>query len=132
MLPEGRRPLRILLVDDQPTVRDALNTVIDGHSALLVVGEAADGVEAVHRAWTLAPDVILMDLTMPRMGGIEATKRICACVPTARIFGLAAEEDALASHAVEQAGAEGDFSKGAGLTRLVERLLTLHAESVGG
>ena len=128
---EGPRPLRILLADDHATVRGALRHVLDVQPALLVVGEAADGIEAVNLARTLAPDVIIMDMWMPRMDGIEATRRIRACVRGARIFGLSTEQESLTPHAMEQAGAEGYFFKGAGLVRLVERLLRVHAEVCG-
>lgn len=131
-LPEDPRPLRILLADDHPTVRDALRHVLDAQPSLLVVGEASDGIAAVKLARTLAPDAILMDVSMPHMDGIEATRRIRACVPTARIFGLSTEEESRTPHAIEQAGADGYFFKGAGLTRLVERLLQVHAEIVRG
>jgi DNA-binding NarL/FixJ family response regulator len=75
--------LRLLLVDDQPLVRAGLRTVFDSEPDLEVVGEAGDGVEAVQAARSLSPSVVLMDIRMPRMDGLTATRRILDD-PTAR------------------------------------------------
>jgi PAS domain S-box-containing protein len=127
----GPRPLRILLVDDHATVRRALHEVLAEQAAFLIVGEAVDGVEAIEKARALAPDAIIMDVSMPRLDGLEATRRIHADLPQVRIFGLSTQEESERPHAIEDAGADGYFSKGVGLTRLVERLRMVHAE-IGG
>jgi len=84
---------RILLADDQPLARAGLRRIIDADAALMVVGEATDGVEAVSQATALRPDIILMDVRMPLMDGIEATRRLLAAENEARVvilttFGL--------------------------------------------
>jgi DNA-binding NarL/FixJ family response regulator len=68
--------VRILLVDDHPVVRQGLKTMLEGRSGLEVAGEASDGVEALEKVATLEPHVVVLDVTMPRMNGIEACRLI--------------------------------------------------------
>lgn len=72
------RPIRVVLADDQELVRHGFRALISAEDGLEVVGEAGDGVEAVDQAFTTRPDVLLMDIRMPRLDGIEATSRITA------------------------------------------------------
>jgi DNA-binding NarL/FixJ family response regulator len=81
-------PIRILVADDHEIVREGLCTLFSEETDLLVVGEAKNGEEAVRLALALSPDVVLMDLMMPGLDGIEATRRILAQAPAARILVL--------------------------------------------
>src|SRR5260370_7533489 len=74
-------PLRILLVDDHPLVRNGLRALLSSMTEMTVVGEAATGEEAITQAAELQPDIILMDLHMPGLNGIEATRRILQASP---------------------------------------------------
>ncbi len=78
----------VLVVDDQQLVRQGLRLIVDAEPDLRVVGEAADGVSAVTQAQLLGPDVVLMDVQMPRMNGIDATRRILATTPAPRVVVL--------------------------------------------
>jgi PAS domain S-box-containing protein len=122
--------LRILIVDDHAAVRSALRDMLNERPQLSVVGDASNGFEAIAHAHTLRPDVILMDVAMPHMDGIEATRRIHAELPHIQIFGLSMQPRSAAAHAIEQAGADSFFVKGIDTERLIDRLLIVHASRV--
>lgn len=79
-------PIRILLVDDQPLLRMGFRLILEGEGDLCIVGEASDGAEAVRRVRELAPDVVLMDVRMPVLDGIEATRAVTASGALAKII----------------------------------------------
>jgi two-component system NarL family response regulator len=104
-------PLRVLIVDDHELFRRGLDLVLQAEPDLHVVGEAADGVEAIERAAELQPDVVLMDVRMPGLGGIEATRRIRAAQPATRVVMLTSSEDDEDLFASVRAGASGYLLK---------------------
>jgi len=124
--------LRILIVDDHAAVRSALRDVLNERPQLSVVGDASNGFEAIAHAQTLRPDVILMDVAMPHMDGIEATRRIRAELPDIQILGVSMQPRSTAAHAIEEAGAQGFFVKGIDTERLIDHLLVVHASRVAG
>ncbi|HBE28616.1 MAG TPA: DNA-binding response regulator [Ktedonobacter sp.] len=106
-------PLRILLVDDHPLVRNGLRALLSSVPDLAVVGEAANGEEAITQALELQPDIILMDLHMPGLNGIEATRRIVQVHPHIGVLVLTMLEDDASVFAALRAGARGYLLKGA-------------------
>jgi DNA-binding NarL/FixJ family response regulator len=106
-------PIRVLIADDHPHFRDGLRALLLSASDLEVVGEAGDGEEATSLAAELQPDLILMDLTMPGVGGIEATRRILRTSPHIAILVISMFEGDDSIFAALQAGARGYLLKGA-------------------
>jgi CheY-like chemotaxis protein len=102
---DAERRTRVLVVDDHALVRRGFVTLLAGAPDLEVVGEAADGKMAIDLTREMAPDVILMDISMPVMNGIEATRAIHAEFPAARVIGLSALDAAEQSEAMRAAGA---------------------------
>ena len=104
-------PIRILLVDDHAVVREGLRHFLELQEGFEIVGEAADGVDAVTAARSLRPDIVLMDLAMPRRDGVEAMRELRAGVPEARVIILTSflEDDRLLP--ALQAGAAGYLLK---------------------
>ncbi|HEX6066448.1 MAG TPA: response regulator transcription factor [Longimicrobiales bacterium] len=115
-------PVRIMLVDDHEMLRAGLRAMIEEHEDLLVIGEAGSGEEAIEQARRLKPDVVVMDLRLPGMNGIEATRRIVKHDPAARVLVLTldAPEDVLLD--VFEAGASGYLRKTGMAPRVVDAM----------
>lgn len=118
--------IRVLLVDDQELIRYGFRLVLEAEADLLVVGEASDGERAIHAAKRLQPDVILMDVRMPGISGIEATQRILADLPDTRVLVLTTyDRDEFAFGAL-QAGASGFLLKNTRPNELVAAIRTVY------
>ena len=108
---ETKDAIRVLLVDDQKLIREGLRTLLEMEEDIRIVGEAADGLAAVTAFEELSPDVVLMDIRMPRVDGVEATRRIRSREPDAKVLVLTTfDEDALVFEAV-RVGARGYLLK---------------------
>jgi DNA-binding NarL/FixJ family response regulator len=116
-------PVRVLLVDDQALFREALATLLGVRDEIEVVGEAGDGAAALEQAAELRPDVVLMDLHMPVLDGIAATRRLRVEQPAVRVLALTTFDDDEDVFAALRAGAVGYLLKDVASDRLVEALL---------
>jgi DNA-binding NarL/FixJ family response regulator len=124
-------PVRVLLADDQTLFREALATLLGARPEVVVVGEAGDGAEALARSAELGPDVVLMDLHMPVLDGIAATRRLRVEQPGVRVLALTTFDDDEDVFAALRAGAVGYLLKDVSSERLVEALLAaVRGESV--
>jgi DNA-binding NarL/FixJ family response regulator len=114
--------IRVLIVDDQRLVRAGLRMLCESTADLDVVGEAADGVEAVRSAAELVPDVILMDLRMPGLDGIEATRLVTSRHPTSKVLALTTFDDDEHLYAALAAGASGFLVKDTSPVELIDAI----------
>lgn len=117
-------PVRVVLVDDHAVVRSGLKMVLVEHPRINVIGEFSDGRQAVEAAKSVHPDLMLMDVAMPQMDGVEATRLIKRNHPEIRIIGLSMFADEETADLMIEAGAELYLSKSGPSERLVEAILT--------
>ena len=118
--------IRMLIVDDHAVLRAGLRMLLDAEPDIQVVGEAGDGVEAVARTIDLAPDVVLLDLTMPRMGGLEVLRQIRESSPQTRVLVLTMHDDESYLREVLKAGGSGYVLKRAADVELLSAIRTAH------
>lgn len=119
------KPVRVLLVDDQALFRGALRDLLSSSPAVEVIGEAGNGEDGVRQAEALRPQVTLMDLRMPVLGGVEATRRICALDAGLRVIVFTTFDDDDEVFEALRAGASGYLLKDAGPERLLEAILAV-------
>lgn len=120
-------PISVVLADDHQVVRDGLKTLLEAQADIRVVGSVADGREAVASAAQLKPDVVVMDISMPDMNGVEAARRIHAARAETRIVMLSMHSDAEHVYRALEAGATGYLLKNSAGSELVAAVRAVHA-----
>ena len=118
--------MKVLLAEDHTIVRKGLRSLLDAERGIEVIGEAEDGREAVEKVQRLRPDVVLMDITMPGLNGLEATRQIKKRFPEVKVLILTMHANEEYIHQVLQAGASGYVVKQAVVTELVSALQAVH------
>ena len=119
--------IKVLLVDDQTVLRDGLRFLLEAEGDIHVIGTAANGQEAVDQATVRCPDVVMMDISMPVMNGIEATKRICALCENMKVVILSMYHTNDYIQRALDAGAAGYLLKDSAGTDLIAAIRALHA-----
>jgi DNA-binding NarL/FixJ family response regulator len=119
--------VRVLIADDHLVVRRGMVALLSSLDGIEVVGEAADGVEAVREAQLTRPDVVVMDIQMPSMDGVEATRRLCAALPGIAVLVLTMFEDDETVLSAIRAGARGYLLKGAGQEEILTAIRAVTA-----
>jgi DNA-binding NarL/FixJ family response regulator len=122
-------PIRILLVDDDQAFRTVLRRLLEKERGFNVVGEAGDGLEALEQIRVLSPDIILMDIAMPRLNGLEATRTIKTERPGSTVVILTQHQEPAYQRAAAQSGADAFLPK---TTRLADLLTTIRQLTAGG
>jgi DNA-binding NarL/FixJ family response regulator len=120
--PVGERRVRVLVVDDVASLRDLLRTVLEIEDDFVVVGEAGDGAEALRTAAMVRPDLVLLDIAMPVMDGLEALPRLRALLPSAKIVMFSGFETEVAVEQVIDGGADAYVEKGMPVPELVAQI----------
>ncbi|UCC17884.1 MAG: response regulator transcription factor [Dehalococcoidales bacterium] len=115
------RPIRLLIVDDHQVVREGLRRIIEMENRIQVVGEATNGEEAIAKALALSPDIVVMDLKMPRMDGIAATYEIKQKIPEIRVLMLTLYAEDFVKQAIE-AGASGYLLKDSDTEQIIKAI----------
>ncbi len=119
------KPIKILLADDHALIRTGMKNLLEGNKRFLVVGEAGNGEEAVEKAHDLVPDVVIIDISMPKLSGIEATKLIRKNTPGAKVLVLTMHENAEYVYQIFNSGASGYLLKNAGKEEITEAILAV-------
>ncbi|MBM3118670.1 MAG: response regulator transcription factor [Chloroflexi bacterium] len=120
------KKIRVLIVDDHTLVRDGIRALLELVADIEVVGEATNGKEAIEKVEQLVPDVVLMDLAMPIMGGLEATRRIRKQFPETKVLALTQYDDSDYVIPVIEAGARGFVTKMAAFSELASAIQAVY------
>jgi DNA-binding NarL/FixJ family response regulator len=114
--------LRVILVDDHGVVREGIKRLLEGQPDITLVGEAADGIEAIEQATALQPDIVMLDVSLPRLGGVATAQQLRVTCPRCRILALTVHEDEGYVRELLRAGAAGYLLKRAPTEELVRAI----------
>lgn len=131
MISDPHAKTRVVIADDTPAIRELLRVCLDMDGGFEVVGEAGDGANAVRVCEEKAPDLVLLDLAMPVMDGLEATRRIREQLPGVRIIILSGFDEAKMSNEALRRGADAYIPKGTSPEEIIKRLRDVAADSAG-
>ena len=123
---ESKHKIRIMLADDHPIVRNGIKDALSKQKNIEVVGEASSGTQVLHRAKELMPDIVLMDISMPGMGGLEATQRLRASLPKIKILVFTMHDNKEYVLEIIRSGASGYVLKDTSTLELVRAIETVH------
>lgn len=126
ILDKATKRIRVLIVDDHSVVRDGITSILELQNDIDVVGQAENGKEALVKVGGLSPDIVIMDIMMPEMNGLEATKRIYEQYPQTRVVMLSQYDDEENILAAEKIGAYGFIPKRAASAQLVNAIRAVH------
>lgn len=118
--------IKVLLVDDHELVRTGIRRILDSAPDMEVVGEAGSGDDALKVVRDIAPNVVLMDINMPGLGGIEATRRLVRIVPDAKVIALTVHDEDPFPARLHEAGAAGYLTKGCPADEMLEAIRSVH------
>jgi DNA-binding NarL/FixJ family response regulator len=122
--------VRVFLVDDHPILRSGLKALVDAQRDMVVVGEAADGLAALNAVGAARPDIVVMDLSMPKLGGAETTERMRAAFPDIKVLALTAYEERGYVQLLMTAGASGYVLKRAAADELIRAIRAIAAGGI--
>ena len=123
---EAKHKIRIMLADDHPIVRNGIKDALSRQKNIEVVGEASSGTQVLHKAKDLMPDIVLMDISMPGMGGLEATQRLRASLPKIKILVFTMHDNKEYVLEIIRSGASGYVLKDTSTLELVRAIETVH------
>ena len=118
--------IRVMIVDDHGIVRTGLRNILDDVSGMQVIAEACTGEEAIELARRVKPDIVLMDISMPGISGLEATRRITISFPAIRVIALTVHEEMPFPTTLLEAGASGYITKGSDVTEVINAISSVH------
>ena len=126
--PSGDAQIRVLIADDHRLFAEALSTLLERHDRIEVVGSAATGAEAIDRALMLDADVVVMDVGMPGVDGVETTRRLRTIAPRKRVIVLTGLTDADLERRAAEAGASALLTKGAADRDVIDAIISVYDE----